>query len=354
MVLDECFGMASKVWKTFEKVRKIDGRKSKFWIQTLDSSQMEVVEKLMFKNFINEEPLCTYNRLFEDEASVLDVTEYYKYLMSLGLSFVCMTNDDNGLPKIAGFSITTIESKNGRKFEATGEVSTRILELFDYLHRFKNLYTLFGVEEVLEDKGIYVLPEYRGFGISSVFLNCWKLLAEEKNLKVVCGIFTSKFSQNSAVSSDYTELTCKSYKEIRNLKPHLVPNGIEEHTKATGEVSTRILELFDYLHRFKNLYTLFGVEEVLEDKGIYVLPEYRGLGISSEFLNCWKLLAEEKNLKVVCGIFTSKFSQNSAVSSDYTELTCKSYKEIRNLKPHLVPNGIEEHTEVLKIFYCEI
>ncbi|KAF5277256.1 hypothetical protein FQA39_LY18505 [Lamprigera yunnana] len=172
---DESSGMASKVWKTFEKVRKVDGRKCKFWIQTLDSSHIEVVEKLMFKYYINEEPLSKYNKAVEDEVTILEATQYYKYIMTLGLSFVCMTNDDNGIPKIVGFSLNSIESRNRPKTE---EVACR-----------------------------------------------------GKNLKVACGIFTSKFSQKVAVKAGYTELTSKSYKEMRNIKPHLVPDGIEEHTE---------------------------------------------------------------------------------------------------------------------------
>ncbi|KAF5276973.1 hypothetical protein FQA39_LY18525 [Lamprigera yunnana] len=231
LIQDESSGMASKVWKTFEKVRKVDGRKCKFWIQTLDSSHIEVVEKLMFKYYINEEPLSKYNKAVEDEVTILEATQYYKYIMTLGLSFVCMTNDDNGIPKIVGFSLNSIESRNRPKTEVMGEVFNKIIELVDYIHSFKNLYTLCGVEEVLKDKGLFVLSEYRGLGITLEFLNCWKLLAEEKNLKVACGIFTSKFSQKVAVKAGYTELTSKSYKEMRNIKPHLVPDGIEEHTE---------------------------------------------------------------------------------------------------------------------------
>ncbi|KAK4880260.1 hypothetical protein RN001_008406 [Aquatica leii] len=220
-----------KIWKEFERKRHSDGKLIKFWLQEIEEHQIEDVVELLLKNYIYEEPLSKYFKVAEDELTLAEGREFYKHCMLQGYSIVCMTKDDDDNPKIVGFNINTLDSKYGPKIEVDGIAFNQMLAIVEYIHSINNMYEYCGVAEFFCDKGLYVLPEYRGYGITVEYLHCWKLIAKENNIKVVGGTFTSKFSQAAAQKAGFTELVSRAYVELRKIDHELVPDNIEEHTE---------------------------------------------------------------------------------------------------------------------------
>ncbi|KAF5277781.1 hypothetical protein FQR65_LT03761 [Abscondita terminalis] len=387
---------AKKIWKEFERRRHSDGKLTKFWLESLREEHVEEVIELLKTKYLYEEPLSNYFKSAEDEVTMKEAEPFYRHIMLQGYSIVCMTIDDDGNEKLAGFSINTLDSIDKPKIQATGVAFNKILGIVEYLHSIDNEYRHYGVSEFLSDKGLHVVPDYRGYGIATEYLKCWLLIAKEHNVKVVGGTFTSQFSQASAKKAGFTELVSRSYAELRKINPDMVPDNIEEHSEyikifcksAEDEVSmkevdpfyrhimlqgysivcmtidddgneklagnwcrfNKILSIVEYLHSIDNEYRHYGVSEFLSDKGLHVIPDYRGYGIATEYLKCWLLIAKEHNVKVVGGTFTSQFSQGSAKKAGFTELVSRSYAELRKINPDMVPDNIEEHSEYIKIF----
>ncbi|XP_068632162.1 uncharacterized protein [Battus philenor] len=91
----------------------------------------------------------------------------------------------------------------------------------------------------------------------------------------------------------------------------LVTGDVEEDFKfQTKEMQTLFNILMETEELSKSLKKEFGV--YYEGRGIIVHPQYRGLGIASEFIKLRRLLINDQNVKVTCAWMTSYGSQKAA------------------------------------------
>ncbi|KAF2893673.1 hypothetical protein ILUMI_12499 [Ignelater luminosus] len=219
-------------WSKFDGLREINGKKPKFWIQDITEDLIEPVRHSMMTGFIAEEPLCKYSKFNEDEVSVAEGWELYKHVLSNKLSVVCMTNDAEGKPKIAGISCLTRISKDEPHVEFSGKCLTKVMNLVEYVYSVKNPIDVFKVDEYMTDRGIYILPEYRGQGICNEILHAWAAVCKAIGFKVIIGTFTAIGSQKSADRVGFKELNSFDYAELEKINPDFSLPGIQEHTKS--------------------------------------------------------------------------------------------------------------------------
>ncbi|KAF5277783.1 hypothetical protein FQR65_LT03763 [Abscondita terminalis] len=209
-----------KIWSEFTDKGK------EFWIQDVQDEYFDIIANAMSSDFIKDEPLGYYGKVFEDSIIVEKQKQNYYQTLRKCQSIMCMTRDEFGNPTPAGVHCQEISSYPMEETFFFGRT------LLVYMLQFNNILSELAVNKFSLDKGLFVFSKYRGYGIGRQLLKCWPLICKEANVEVGVGIFSSKYSQTSAKRAGLIELKYLPYKDIRNDCPKEIPLGIEEHTEG--------------------------------------------------------------------------------------------------------------------------
>lgn len=199
-----------KVWKEFTAKRK-DGQTIDLVIQDVPSDRMEDVVNFMLTHYIRDEPLCNSSNLLSDEMSVAIYQYVFIKALEAKISLVAFVKDENNpKPEIAGVYILTVYSKADPPLpEVHGTTIRKLIDIFYAARVDLNVFEILQADEHLNDWGVCVAPEYRGFDIGYQLISTLPQLASTIGVYGAMMLYTSKYSQSIADRCGF-----KVYKEI--------------------------------------------------------------------------------------------------------------------------------------------
>ncbi|KAK4880257.1 hypothetical protein RN001_008403 [Aquatica leii] len=213
-----------KIWKEFE----IENQK--YWIQDAEECHQNLVIHAMAYEFTRDEPLSIHSKLLENTELIEKIRKAYIEILHDGFCIVCITKDNNK-SVLVGFQCFEVSSL------VEAHKSWRLgVNLMQYMLKRANISSKLTSQQYLEDRGLYVFPEYRQKGIAAHLLSCWSLVCKHAGQELVIGTFSSKYSQAAARKAGFIEMYYCMYEEIRKELPSEIPLGVENHTKGPSVI----------------------------------------------------------------------------------------------------------------------
>ena len=204
----------------------------------------------------------------------------------------------------------------------------------------------------------------------------WIQTVEDYHAEVIVNAMIDLFfvDEPIAIYSKYCE--SPNFKtEIKSTYEEIVPEGISIVclTNKNGSVQVAgflclvtsgwlknckhqsfVQQLVNIGLKSRKKYVEMDVQNYLAERGLLVFPEWRGFGIGKELLLCWPMVCKSLGLKLGYGSFTSRFSQAAAESAGLVEVNSIPYTDLRVHYPHFAPEGVEEHTKSMKLFFAVV
>ncbi|KAJ6638871.1 hypothetical protein Bhyg_11609 [Pseudolycoriella hygida] len=201
------------VWLTFE-VSDENGELVKYRIQDLPIERAEDAINHMKTHFLTEEIECRARNIVNDEASVEDFVNIWRYAIHADrLSLVCLKE---GSEEFVGVNILFAEGKDANidwkeyKSEHVKDMDLAAFYLFDQFDIFEH----YQVDHYLSEYGLSVVPKYRRRGIALKLLEARKQLCKACGIKLTSTIFSSTESQRLAEKAGFEKNFEISYKEL--------------------------------------------------------------------------------------------------------------------------------------------
>ncbi|XP_017783195.1 PREDICTED: uncharacterized protein LOC108567317 [Nicrophorus vespilloides] len=219
-----------KIYKEFEGKLRDDGRR-KFWIQDLTEEYFDEVIKGCIEGFSVEEPLCKCTKSDEDEDE--GDSEWNKLWMSAlkeKLSLICLTKNEEGQTKIAGFNCLVTFHKD-EIFEPKSENSRNMFGMFQNVSDQRNAFEEFKLDMYLSAMGLYVYPEFRGERIGQFLLDARKDIGKLLGFKASLTFFTSTVSQKLAYRVGFKDYVTVPYVELLETHKDFLLPSILDHSK---------------------------------------------------------------------------------------------------------------------------
>nr|XP_022919254.1 uncharacterized protein LOC111428072 [Onthophagus taurus] len=205
-------------------------------IQDIPDEYKEIVANYMVYGFTKEEPLFKFSYASTFPNFLNEAGKFWKKAVYENLSLVCLTTNENGEIQIAGANCMYIaredEEKSYKNDNEETSSTLKVLKTHVYMGKKADAFARLNIKEYMKGMGLYVLPEFRGEGIGIELLKAREPLCTHLDLKASCTVFTSNFSQNSAVKAGFKDLYVISYEDLAQVNEELVFPGIETHTKS--------------------------------------------------------------------------------------------------------------------------
>ncbi|KAJ8729967.1 hypothetical protein PYW07_017005 [Mythimna separata] len=258
----------------------------------------------------------------------------------------CKDDGDEQIKDIVGASLMTLQSKGYAEpeelqYNCETKEMKKLLEIFCTLTTYFDEMKVYNLDRNFSDRGMFVLPEYRGLGIAQEFLKVRKQICKEYGVPLHGGWVTSVGTQKSAVRDGWETIVEIPFQDIglkHGVKFEDCPplyNG-DEHTSIKDVVGAsmmtlllkghpepdewtyetqeikKLLEIFSTFAAHFNEMKVFNLDRYFSDRGAFVRPEFRGLGIAQEICKARRKISKEHGIPIHGGWFTSAGTQKSA------------------------------------------
>ncbi|GJQ70245.1 hypothetical protein Trydic_g22694 [Trypoxylus dichotomus] len=186
----------------------------------------------MVEEFTADEPLCKYSKCYDvhNPKDVEKLVNVWKKGLESNLGLVCLTNDEDGKPTIAGMNCTTLCSKFDEK-STVGNYG-KVLETLVWVKDQVDPFAKFNITEYLDALGLYVPHAYRGEGLGYELLKAREALCRSCGIKASLTLFTSQISQKLAERAGFKDIYAIDYDELEKKNPKFRYPNIQEHTKS--------------------------------------------------------------------------------------------------------------------------
>uniref|UniRef100_A0A2A4J1J0 N-acetyltransferase domain-containing protein n=1 Tax=Heliothis virescens TaxID=7102 RepID=A0A2A4J1J0_HELVI len=84
----------------------------------------------------------------------------------------------------------------------------------------------------------------------------------------------------------------------------------------------KLVEMFKGLNDYYNEEKEFGLDRYFSDRGLFVCPQYRGLGIAQEFLRTRRMICKEHGIPIN-GAWMTSYGTQKAAERDGWETVCE-------------------------------
>lgn len=136
-----------------------------------------------------------------------------------------------------------------------------------------------------------------------------------------------------------------------NILDTVVEPKNDEPKEFPSPLVKKMYNLLDIMSKTRNIFEELNITEYVDDYGLYVVPEYRGLRIGLEILKAREPLCRALGLRVTLTAFTSDVTQKYALACNFQDFVSKSYKEIFTENPELEIPGFVEQDKVFRYMY---
>ncbi|KAF2895389.1 hypothetical protein ILUMI_10784 [Ignelater luminosus] len=208
------------------------------------------------------------------------------------------------------------------KFTRTNKDGKLIhFEIQDITEDLYSACTKFMTKHFIPDEPMYTALGFMNDSASIKEQQGWWTAILPEKLSLVCLI---KDSKNPNTESQIAGINFLYY----HHKSH-----DEMNCQFKGEVFKTICNIVQQLENQINRYELLNVDEYIDDFGLCVHPDYRGMGIATELLKAKDNLGKGVGLKATFTVFSAIASQKAADKAGYKTLVEMKYSDLQKIFP---------------------
>uniref|UniRef100_A0A8D8V4C7 N-acetyltransferase domain-containing protein n=2 Tax=Cacopsylla melanoneura TaxID=428564 RepID=A0A8D8V4C7_9HEMI len=217
-----------KVFKECECKSKTDPNKSvRIKIQEVPEDMHDRLIEFMVKYYLPDEPLARTSGVIAEEDSL----ETYKFIFYLvlkqNLSLVALTEGTDGQTEIVGAQLYTVFSLDDPPLPDMPGKAIATLRKFLYDIKTEEIIGGLNLYQHLQDWGLCVDPQYRGWGVGEEILRTGNDLGAHIGVQTIITVFTVINSQVMAHRMGYSVLNQFKYKEYKDEDGNLAFPGVE-------------------------------------------------------------------------------------------------------------------------------
>lgn len=221
-----------KVFKECDCKSKSDPDRSiKIRIQEVPENLLDDLVEFMVKYYLPDEPLARTSNVIGEEDSLETYKILFYIVLTQNLSLVALREGPDGQDEIVGAQLYTVFSLDDPPLpQLPGKA---IQKLRRFLHEMKNEELMVGlnVYQHLQDWGLCVDPQYRGWGIGEQILRAANDLGEHIGIRTIITVFTVINSQVLAERLGYKTLNAFKYKEYLDEEGNVAFPGEDKTEK---------------------------------------------------------------------------------------------------------------------------
>lgn len=227
-----------KVFKECDCKSKSDPTQStKIRIQEVPADLHEKLVEFMVKNYLPDEPLAKSTNVVGEEDSLETYKILFYIVLAQNLSLVALADGPDGQEEIVGAQLYTVFSLDDPPLPELPGEAIRKLKKFLYEIKTEELIVGLNVYQHLQDWGLCVAPQYRGWGVGEQILRTGNELGAHIGIRTIVTVFTVINSQVLADRLGYKTLNAFKYLEYRDEDGNLYFPGVE----TTEEVKLMVL-----------------------------------------------------------------------------------------------------------------
>uniref|UniRef100_A0A182J1P0 N-acetyltransferase domain-containing protein n=1 Tax=Anopheles atroparvus TaxID=41427 RepID=A0A182J1P0_ANOAO len=217
------------VWWTFDAPDpdRDDGGLTTYRVEDLTEDRYDDAVKLYTENFLDDEPLCQYNRIRHTPVAYEEVVGFWMHCFSERMTVVCYKE---GSKEMVGANLLAVKEINNsvdisKLIRSAG--MQKLIAVNEYMTETVNLFERYGVDKYLTAYGLSVNNRYRGRGIATEILKARVPICRAFGLRLTSTNFTAIGSQIPATKIGFkTDLEMR-YDEFVKVNPTYTFDGIK-------------------------------------------------------------------------------------------------------------------------------
>uniref|UniRef100_A0A2A4J1B8 N-acetyltransferase domain-containing protein n=1 Tax=Heliothis virescens TaxID=7102 RepID=A0A2A4J1B8_HELVI len=370
---------ATRVWSKFS-VKKTNGDVINLRIVELPKERFEEFLDQYINYFAKEESLFRASGVANSVEAMKELRQVIA-IRNSDESFhtvICSLDNSDEVPEIIGASIMSLDSPEKimekKTFQGTSPQLKKMIELYGSLLNTYDMLKEFNLERYFVDRGVFVHPNYRGLGIAQELfkVRVWSKFSVKKtngdviNLRIVelpkerfeefLDQYINYFAkEESLFRASGVANSVEAMKELRQViairnsdesfhtvicsldnsdeVPEIIGASImsldspekimEKKTfQGTSPQLKKMIELYGSLLNTYDMLKEFNLERYFVDRGVFVHPNYRGLGIAQELFKVRRMICKEHGVGMH-GAWMSSYGTQKAAERDGWQTVCE-------------------------------